>query len=93
MNFAEYYLKILKSYGKKPWNIINILLTKYDFIPWSTEVPGSMTTGTVDGLQEGKEYKFQVKAGCSEPSTVSPAVKLTRCYFIPLGHWGPRQHD
>lgn len=43
------------------------------------EVPGDQLRGTVDGLVEGKEYEFRVmahnKAGNSEPSDVSPAIK------------------
>lgn len=43
------------------------------------EVPGESLRGTVDGLVEGREYEFRVKArnkaGLSEPSMVSPVVK------------------
>ena len=56
-----------------------LVLKKYLFHQQGTEVPGDKNTGTVEGLTEGKEYEFRVfaqnKAGPSDPSIVSPAVK------------------
>lgn len=42
---------------------------------YAKEVPANLTEGTVDGLIEGKQYQFRIKAvnkaGPGEPSDVS----------------------